>query len=146
MKKITLFLLLLLIFPITALAAEKPKVESLTAKASKNEISYEGKMEDGSIAVMCKLFNSKGEEIDLLSSSVDEKAFTGKFSNVKKGSYKVSCANYEGGEIKTVSVKITGTNNPVTYDAGIKNNVIVLVASAIGIAGAAIYLKKQKNK
>ena len=101
MKKLYLFLIsLLLIIPFSVYAATTPRVLTLTAKSSGTTINYEGTIEEGSHAVMCKLYNSDNQEIDLLSSAVDNKAFEGSFENVEKGKYTVACANYEGGEIK----------------------------------------------
>ena len=113
MKKI-IVLLLLLVLPITAFAAE-PNVVKLELKSDKQVISYTGEMEDGSFAVMCKLYNSNNEELDYLSSEVSNKKFEGKFTVSKNDTYKVSCANYEGGEIKSETIKIENAN-PKTGD------------------------------
>ena len=94
MKKV-LLVLLLLILPVTVFAAEAPKVTKLELKNDKQVITYTGEMEDDSVAVMCKLYNSKDEEIDYLSSEVNEHKFEGTFTVTKNDTYKVSCANYE---------------------------------------------------
>ena len=107
MKKIGLFILIvLLVIPFSVMAAIKQSVKTLDANASGSTINYSGTMEDGSYAVMCKLYNSSDEELDLLSSSVDNNKFSGRFENLSDGTYNILCANYEGGEIKTVSVVI----------------------------------------
>lgn len=167
MKKISLFILtVLLIIPFGVKAATNPAVKTLEANASGSTIDYSGTMEDGSYAVMCKLYDSSDEELDLLSSSVDNNKFEGSFTNVPNGTYNVSCANYEGGEIKTVSVTINndaedsnsdetitttssnasanvGTKNPKTGD-NIMNYLIVLVISVIGLTINTICVKKEK--
>ena len=109
MKKYVL-LLLLLILPVTVFAKEAPKVTSLTLKNTKQIISYSGEIEEGSVAVMCKLYNSKDEELDLLSSAVEDKKFEGSFTVDKNDTYTVYCANYEGGEIKSESIKVKEAN------------------------------------
>ena len=146
MKKICLFVIsILLVLPISALAAATPRVLTLDAKSSGSKISYNGTVEDGSHAVMCKLYSSNDEEVDLLSSAVDNKEFEGSFSNVEDGTYHVACANYEGGEVKSVEVVVNNTTaNPNTYDAGISSFIIILVVSILGILGISMYLKKRK--
>ena len=146
MKKIGLFIVsILLLIPVTTLAATNHKVLTLTAKNSGSTINYDGTTEDGAHAVMCKLYNSDNEEIDLLSSAVDNKSFKGSFTNVSDGTYNIACANYEGGEVKKVEIVINNSvSNPNTYDAGIRNFVILLVVSILGITGVSIYLKKKK--
>lgn len=105
MKKILLALSLLLIIPITAFADEElPKVLSLEATAEGVLINYNGTTEADSHAVMCKLYDSKNKEIDMLSVAVDNKKFEGTFTAPKAGEYKVACANYEGGAIKETTV------------------------------------------
>jgi len=141
MKKLSIFLVsILLLIPFTVSAL--PKVESLDAKVSKNEITYNGTMEDGSTAVMCKLYDSKSNEIDLLSTQVDDNKFEGSFTVNTKGDYKVSCANYEGGEILEKTVSVTDVKNPKTGD-----NIIMYVSlgviALLGIGFIAFRLKKQ---
>lgn len=105
MKKILLALSLLLIIPITAFADEElPKVLSLEATTEGVLINYNGTTEADSHAVMCKLYDSKNKEIDMLSVAVDNKKFEGTFTTPKAGEYKVACANYEGGAIKETTV------------------------------------------
>ena len=120
MKKIMVILIILLVMPVCVLAATTPQVLTLTADSSKKDIYYKGTIEENSYAVMCKLYNDKDEEIDMLSSAVDEGKFEGNFTVEENGNYKVACANYEGGEIKTVDVKVDGVekeSNPKTGDA-----------------------------
>ena len=140
MKKLVLLIALLFI-PVCVSAAEY-KVESLDATASTGTINYNGTMEDGSHAVMCKLYNSKGEELDLLSSAVNEKKFEGSFEVSAKGTYKVACANYEGGAIVEKTVEVTAVKNPKTSD----NIVLYVTLGVIALLGAsylAFRLKKQ---
>jgi len=107
MKKLKLFILtLLLILPFSVLAISYPKVLTLTAEVDGNKINYSGTIENGSHAVMCKLYNSQDEEIDKLSVAVNNFEFEGMFTTTTTGNYKVACANYEGGEIKTTTVSI----------------------------------------
>ena len=153
MKKIRLLILTVLFaIPFTVQAATSPSVKTLEATTSGSTINYNGTMEDGSTAVMCKLYNSDNEEIDLLSSAVDDHAFSGNFANIASGTYNVACANYEGGEVKKVEVVITDSvttettsNNPKTYDAGLTKPIAILTISAIGIVGSIVYLKKKQK-
>ena len=148
MKKIGLFILsLLFVIPFSVNAAEY-KVETLESSVSGSTISYNGTMEDGAHAVTCKLYNSENTEVDLLSSAVDSNKFEGSFENVSEGKYVVSCANYEGGEIKSVDVTVgaatTGeTTKTVPTGDNVKTYVIIAIVSIIAIAGATVYLKKR---
>lgn len=162
MKKISLFIIsILLIIPMSVLAAEI-NVKTLKATATGTTINYNGTMEDGSYAVMCKLYKGD-EELDLLSSAVENNSFKGSFTAPSSGEYKVACANYEGGELKSVDIIIeseekTTTNddtsatktsakedkksNPKTYD-GIMKFVVVLSVAIIGFI-VTVVLKKRK--
>ncbi len=142
MKKLKLFIVsVLLLIPFTVNAAE-PKVTSLDAKVSKNEITYNGTMEDGSTAVMCKLYDSKSNEIDLLSTQVDSNKFEGSFTVSSKGTYKVSCANYEGGEITEKTVEVIKVKNPKTGDK-IVLYLVVGIISLVGVGCLTLRFKKQ---
>ena len=152
MKKLYLFLIsLLLIIPFSVYAATTRRVLTLTAKSSGTTIYYEGTIEEGSHAVMCKLYNSDNQEIDLLSSAVDNKVFEGSFENVEKGKYTVACANYEGGEIKNIDVTISEettkntTSNPKTFD-NIFMWISLLGISILGLLIVIFKLKKSKAK
>ena len=140
MKKIKLLVLIcLFVFPFIRVdAATTPKVLTLEGTTSGTSISYNGTTEEGSTAVMCKLLNTDSEELEMLSSPVDNKEFTGTFTVDEKKDYIVACANYEGGEIKKITVsfnkettsnntndketskKITNSNNVKTSDNIIK--------------------------
>lgn len=152
MKKISLFIVSMLLIPVSILAATTPKIVTLTAENSGSTVNYSGTTEEGSHAVMCKLYNSDNEEVDLLSSPVDNESFKGSFTNVSNGTYNVACANYEGGEVKKVEVIVGNvdtesiTNNPNTYDAGIRNAIILSIISIVGIVCICIYLKKKKGR
>lgn len=161
MKKISLFIIsILLIVPMSVLAAEI-NVKTLKATATGTTINYNGTMEDGSYAVMCKLYKGD-EELDLLSSAVENNSFEGSFTAPSNGEYKVVCANYEGGEIKSVdvtvgseeeattdvvatktSVKEDKKSNPKTYD-GIMAFVTMLVIAIVGFT-VTVFLKKRKT-
>ena len=98
---------------------------------------------------MCKLYNADKEEVDLLSSAVDSKEFTGSFSVKEKGDYKVACANYDGGEIKEAKVTFSENskdkNNPETYDQGITIYIILIAVAVIGIVWLIVYKNKKKK-
>ena len=161
MKKGHLLILSLLVIPFGVLAAN-PKVLTLTGEANENTISYNGTTEEGSTAVMCKLYNSESEEVEKFSSAVDNKKFEGSFENVEAGEYTVYCANYEGGEIKNVKVTVEEQKeevkeetkeetvekkeekNPKTND-NIKTYIITLGLSMITLTGITIYQKKYNN-
>lgn len=144
MKKINLLVfLMILLIPFSVLADTNPSVKTLKTDTKKSTINYNGTMEDGSHAVMCKLYNSKGEEIDLLSSSVEDNKFSGSFTDVSSGTYNVACANYEGGEIKKVEVTVDTSKNPKTSDTGIYS-IAMIIMSMFGLFGSALYLKKEK--
>lgn len=121
MKKGKLLLLSSLLIPCSILAAN-PKVLTLTGEVKDNTINYSGTTEEGSHAVVCKLYNSKSEEVERFSTSVDNKEFEGSFKNVEAGDYTISCANYEGGEIKNVEVTVEKQEKAEeTYTADLDN-------------------------
>ena len=97
MKKLMFVLTILFLIPMTALAASTPRIITLEADATEGNIKYNGTVEPNSYAVMCKLYNEKDEELDLLSSPVSEEKFDGNFTVTESGNYKIACANYEGG-------------------------------------------------
>ena len=147
MKKILCLIISLFFIPIFV-NAENPKVLSLKVENSGLNIKYSGTTEDGSHAVMCKLFDKDSNEIDKLSSAVDDNKFEGELLVDEDGEYKLSCANYEGGEFNSVNVIISSSekketpNNPKTID-----NIIIYVSisvlSIIGIVSTKIYFKKK---
>ena len=155
MKKIGL-LLMLFILPLSVSAASV-NVKSLDATTEGKTIKYNGEMEDGSVAVMCKLYNGE-EEIDYLSSAVDSNKFEGSFTVTSDGTYKVACANYEGGEFKSTDVVVkeeTSTekeeevveeekkeSTPNTYD-NILSIVAIAGVSLVSLIGVSLYIKKQ---
>ncbi len=146
MKKLFV-LTLLLIFPLSVFAAEeKPKVLTLNAKAEDAVINYDGTTEEGSHAVMCKLYDKDSEEVDKLSVAVNELKFEGSFTVNEKGKYTVYCANYEGGEIKNVEVEVTSINksNPKTAD-NLALYITLGVVSIAGISALVIALNKRKK-
>ena len=141
MKKISLIIVLLLILPLAVLAEEEEfKVLTLTTEVDGANINYSGTTEEGSHAVMCKLYDADNEEIDMLSSAVEEEEFSASFVVTEEGDYTVSCANYSGGEFKTATAtvgEVKNANNPNTYDAGIKS-ILVLIVSVVGMFGCAL--------
>lgn len=149
MKK--LLILLIAFIPFTFVNAEtKPSVKTLDANVSASKISYSGTMEDGSYAVMCKLFDKDSNEIDMLSSAVDEHKFSGEFTVASAGDYKIICANYEGGATKEVTASIvidtvvdevTPVYNAKTYDA-IVISFVILAICAVGVLYSTNYLLK----
>jgi len=147
MKKLGL-LLMLFILPLSVSAASV-NVKSLDATTEGKTIKYNGEMEDGSVAVMCKLYNGE-EEIDYLSSAVDSNRFEGSFTVTSDGTYKVVCANYEGGEFKSTDVVVKEEtteeekkeSTPNTYD-----NILSIVAiagiSLATLVGITLYIRKE---
>ena len=143
MKKV-LLALLLIVLPVTVFAADNPSVTKLELTNDKQVITFKGEMEDGSLAVMCKLYNSKDEEVDLYSTDVTTNKFEGTFTVDKNDTYKVSCANYEGGEIKSETIKVASAN-PKTGD--IVYTYCLVLAICVGALGIACmyprFLKKR---
>ena len=139
----SLLLVLLLVFPVFVDA--KPKVNTLEVKVDGSKINYSGTMEDGSYAVMCKLY-SEDTELDMLSSEVSENKFEGDFTVAKNGTYMVYCANYEGGDIKSAEAVVSdASNNPKTGD-NILLYASVLLGSALVVTATGTVLVKRKLK
>ena len=125
-------LTLFLIIPVKVLAVN-PKVLTLDTETNGNTISFSGTIESGSHAVMCKLYDSENHEKDMLSVSVNNGAFSGSFSVTSAGDYKVACANYEGGEIKsdtTTATQVTPTTYTITFDTNGGSPVDAIVVNA----------------
>ena len=159
MKKKILFIFALIVIIPFSVFADDAKVVNVVSNSSGSTIEYNGTTEDGVYAVMCKLYDSENNEIDQLSSAVDNKTFEGSFTNLSDGIYNLSCARYEGGEVKRVEVIVgsvsgenstvsDGTNvtskNPKTYDSGIKSSIILFISSFLGIICSTLYLKNKK--
>lgn len=160
MKKISLFIVaILLIIPFTVSAAEY-KVVELNATTEGSTIKYDGTMEDGSTAVKCWLYEGE-TELNYFSSAVDSNKFNGTFTAPKKGEFIVKCANYEGGDLKEATVTIadetTNTDtetkteektssktskNPKTND-NILKFVSLMIISLIGLGFVVFKLKKE---
>ena len=144
MKKIGFLFALLFVLPLVVFADE-PKVLTLETKVDGAVISYNGTVEDGSSAVMCKLFNKSNEQVDMLSVAVDTNKFEGTFTVTEKGEYKVSCANYEGGDFKDATAVVEEvSSNPQTGD-NIALWVSLLGVSVIGIVVAIVYVNKKRG-
>lgn len=145
MKKIMFLLVALFIVPTCILAATSPEITKLDAKVSGKDIKYNGETTDGAYAVMCKLFNNKDEELDLLSSPVAENKFDGSFTVTENGEYKVACAIYEGGEFKNVNVTVsdaaTKEANPKTSDNVL--SYVVILSGCITLLGASVLVRKR---
>lgn len=159
MRKIFVLLIALFLIPVYAKAATStlPNVTKVDATNDKLVIKYNGETEDGSLAVMCKLFNSKDEELDMLSSPVSENKFDGTFTVTEYSKYKIMCANYEGGDFKSTEIELkeelkTDTKevenkkeetNPKTGD----NILFYVILSSLCIISLCImlYLKRKKN-
>ena len=120
MKKIYYSFLILLLIPLSVFAIENPKILTLELENDNHRITYEGTTEDGSHAVMCKLYDASDKELDMLSSAVDNNKFEGIFDVSEDATYRVACANYEGGPIKSETVIIE--NKPVTYTVTFNTN------------------------
>ena len=143
-----------LIFAVNASAL--PAVKTLDATADGAEISYSGTIEDGSYAVMCKLYNGEGE-VDMLSTEVDGGKFSGSFTAPTAGEYKVYCANYEGGDILSADVVAEkgadvapeevaeeSVETPKTLDSGIILPIAVLVLCGLVLGFVALTNRKKK--
>ena len=145
MKKVRLLIIgLLLLLPTVVFAAEGPKVDTLTATISESKITYSGTTVNDCVAVMCKLYNSNGDEVTKYSSAVNEDKFEGEFTVTENGEYEVRCANYEGGEIKTAKVTATEVKNPETGDKIYIYGIIGGVA-VVGLGIAVVVLTKKKK-
>ena len=145
MKKYIL-LLIIAIFPFAfASAATAPQVVSLETAVEGNVIKYNGEMEDGSFAVVCKLVDKDDKEVQDFSSAVDNHKFSGSFTVETAGDYTVRCAHFEGGEVKGAEATVTEvpSTNAKTGDF-IHIYVIVGIVALIGLFGTVFYLKKIK--
>ena len=154
MKKIILALLIL-IFPVTVFAAVPPIVSKLELSNNKGVIKFSGETAlppeysngEPAYAVMCKLFNSEEDQVDILSVEVNEDKFEGSFTVNKNDTYTVYCANYDGGEIKSETIKVDDIVNPKTGDL-IELYCLVFafcIAALILALMAPKYLKKRKG-
>ena len=145
MRKIMFLLVALFIVPTCIFAATSPEVIKLDATVSGKDIKYNGETTDGAYAVMCKLFNSKDEELDMLSSPVDDNKFDGTFTVTENGDYRVACAIYEGGEFKNVNVTVsdaeTKAKNPKTADNVL--SYIIILTGCITLLGASYLVRKR---
>ena len=145
MKKFLLMIIgLLLLLPIGVLAAEAPSVDTVTATISGDKITYSGTTVNDCVAVMCKLYNSNGDEITKYSSAVDEDKFNGEFTVTANGEYEVRCANYEGGEIKSAKVTASEVKNPETGDKIYTYGIIGGIA-LVGLGVVVVILTKKKK-
>ena len=148
MKKYSLLIIaLLLMVPMFVFAATEPRVLTVTPEAKGSTVLYTGTTEDGVTAVMCKLY-AEDEEIDMLSSAVEDKKFEGSFEGVKAGKYTVSCAKYEGGEVVKADVTVEEVKDasvPPTIDP-IHSSIIMLITFALVGVASVTYLKKRKSR
>ena len=113
------------------------------------------------------LYDSNNTELDTFSTAVEDDKFSGTFESLSNGDYTVTCANYEGGEKKSATAKVTDStvtnnnttnsntsnsnatnntkaDNPKTLD-NIKLFVGIFAVSIVLIAGL-IIVKKKINK
>ena len=96
------------------------------------------------------LFDKDGVEVDRLSSAVDSKKFEGKLVASADGEFTLSCANYEGGDFKSVNVVISSSDkkdaanvsNPKTIDNIVKY-IALMVIAASGVLATILYFKKK---
>ena len=90
MKKLRLLIIgLLLLLPNVAFAEGEPNVDTVTATISGSTITYSGTTVNDSVAVMCKLYNSNGEELKKFSSAVSDDKFEGEFAVTENGEFEV---------------------------------------------------------
>ena len=110
-----LVLMLMLVIPFSVYAVSG-NVKTLDASKSGSTISFEGTTDDGLTAVTCILKEAEAGDIDIVHVSVDSNNFSGSFSGVGDGSYKVSCANYDSGTPVEVDVddKVVIKNMKIT--------------------------------
>ena len=147
MKKYVL-LLMIAIFPfIFASAATSPQVVSLETTVEGSTIKYNGEMEEGSYAVVCKLFDKDDNELQDYSSAVDNHKFEGSFTVETTGDYTVRCAHFEGGTVKGAEASVNDiptSTNPHTGNS-IMLYVGLLVVAIVG-AGIGIFYLAKKSK
>jgi hypothetical protein len=147
MKKYVL-LLMIAIFPfVFASAATSPQVVSLETTVEGSTIKYNGEMEEGSYAVVCKLFDKDDNELQDYSSAVDNHKFEGSFTVETNGDYTVRCAHFEGGIVKGAEASVNDiptSTNAKTGDA-IMIYVAILAISLIGAGIGAFYLVKKSK-
>lgn len=118
MKKYIFTLLAIFLMIPAVVFADDPKVLTLETDINGNDITFSGTIESGSHAVMCKLYDNEDHEQDMLSVAVDNGAFSGAFTVTATGDYRVACANYEGGAVRsdTTSVdEVVATTYTVTF-------------------------------
>lgn len=129
-------------------AATSSNVLTVEATQANGEISYTGTTEDGVVAVSCILLDSNNNEVDFVSSSVYNKAFSDKFV-AEEGNYTIKCANYNGGSFVTDTVTTNKTTKvekaPKTLDS-VSFYVIALVISVIALLVIALFVKKKHLK
>ena len=148
MKKILSILAVLLILPITVFAATSPVVLTLEATPDNLIVNYKGTISAGSTAVICELYDSNDEKVDYYSSAVENGAFEGSVTSPKAATYKLRCANFEGGEVKEVEVTTTEEkkdSNPTTGDP-IYTYVAIGAGALIVIGVIVVIITKKKNK
>lgn len=123
MKKISLFIIgLLFVFPVVVFADNEPNVDTVTASVNGSTISYSGTVVNGSTAVTCILYNSNNQDVDRLSSAVENNTFSGSIVAPSNGEYELRCAHYEGGTIKKASVEVNDPNNNNNNNNNNENN------------------------
>ena len=173
MKKMIIAILSLI--AIIPLSVNAEKVTTLDTKVEEKTIKYNGAVEDGITAVMCHLLDTNGKSLDNMSLPVNSNKFNGEFQVSKDGTYKVSCAKYEGGETKVAEVTVGNTNSESsqatkaqetsqtneeekqneTKDKRNANNIktgdnikvyfVLAVVSVAGFIALIIYLKKKQK-
>ena len=129
MKKYLFTLLTLFLIVPTMVFADDPRVLTLDTEVSGNAVTFSGTVESGSHAVMCKLYDSENHEKDMLSVAVNNGAFEGSFKITQTGNYKVACANYEGGAIRsniTTANEVTPTTHTITFNSNGGSNVAAI--------------------
>lgn len=102
MRKL-LALLTVLFIPFAVSAAD---VKTIEVDNINEIVIYEGTTDKDTYAVMCKLYNSENKEIDMESQAVEDNKFSGSFLVADEGTYKVACANYDGGKFLSGEVEV----------------------------------------
>lgn len=153
-KYLFAMMLSLLIIPFVSVKAETLNVKTIHASITTDQISVDGTVDDGVLAVAILVYEEDGTTlVTMETTSVDSSNQYADTISVASGKkYIVKAANYDGGTYATTevdgSINNSGTNsnhnekNPQTYD-NLMTWIILLVVSISGIVGTSIYFKKK---
>lgn len=169
MKKLSKYLLVIMLslfmIPFVSVKAEALNVKTIDASITDSQISVNGTVDDGVLAVAILVYEEDGTTlVTMETTSVDSSNKYADTIHVTAGKkYIVKAANYDGGTYVTTEVdgsinnndnensNNNGSNsnnnnnnekNPQTYD-NLMTWIILLVVSISGIVGTSIYFKKK---